>query len=249
MPLICAKPGDGNLCCTRIILHSGGFLKFFHPHTKVVLINDNKCSLLRTGGLYHKTVYYVNKLVYPLADQTVAAHTPAAQDIAENYHVIPEKMHVIYHPLIDIKEVEAAPVEKGHPFVRAKEDGYKLLLTVGRLVPEKAFENLIDAVALVRKEEKVKLIILGEGEQRAFLQEKSNPSNWKMISTFWIYNTGVFFYEERGFVCVVFETGGFRQCAGGSNCMWASLCSHRLRKWWAKGNHGAKWCRKIWRLV
>lgn len=93
-------------------------------------------------------------------------------------------MHVIYHPLIDIKEVEAAPVEKGHPFVRAKEDGYKLLLTVGRLVPEKAFENLIDAVALVRKEEKVKLIILGEGEQRAFLQEKSNPSNWKMISTF-----------------------------------------------------------------
>lgn len=93
-------------------------------------------------------------------------------------------MHVIYHPLIDIKEVEAAPVEKGHPFVRAKEDGYKLLLTVGRLVPEKAFENLIDAVALVRKEEKVKLIIWAKENSVPFCKKKSNPSNWKMISTF-----------------------------------------------------------------
>lgn len=105
-------------------------------------------------------------------------------------------MHVIYHPLIDIKEVEAAPVEKGHPFVRAKEDGYKLLLTVGRLVPEKAFENLIDAVALVRKEEKVKLIILGEGEQRAFLQEKIKSLKLENDIDLFGYTTQVFSFMK-----------------------------------------------------
>lgn len=161
--VVYAAPG---LACTVT-----AFLRIF-CRTKVVLINDNKCSLLLKGGLYHKAVYYANKLVYRFADEVVAAHTPAMEDIAENYPIKPEKMHVIHHPLIDPRVIKAAEPETAHPFVEARNDGYKLLLAVGRLVSEKAFDNLIDAFAVVRQKQKVKLIILGDGEQRDFLQKK-----------------------------------------------------------------------------
>ena len=162
--VIYAAPG---LACTVL-----AFLKIFYPKVKIVLINDNKCSLLKTGGVYHKLVYYVNKFVYRFADEVVAAHTPAMLDIATNYYIHEDKLHVIYHPLIDMEVINATLPEVNHPFVQAKKDGYKLLLAVGRLVQEKAFDDLIDAFARVRKERKVKLLILGEGEQHDLLQEK-----------------------------------------------------------------------------
>lgn len=162
--VIYAAPG---LSCTVV-----AFLKLIYPDSKVVLINDNKCSLLKEGGLYHKMVYYINKFVYRYADKVVAAHTSAMKDIAEHYHIESDRLKMIYHPLIDDRVIEATPPETSHQFVRAKQEGYKLLLAVGRLVPEKAFDDLIDAVAIVRKEKKVKLLILGEGEQRELLQRK-----------------------------------------------------------------------------
>ena len=182
--VIYAAPG---LSCT-----TAAFLKIFYRHTKVILINDNKCSLLKEGGLYHKTVYLANKIVYRFADEVIAAHTPAMRDIAEHYHIRPEKMQVIYHPLIDLNVVNAAEPETAHPFIRTKNDGYKLLLAVGRLVPEKAFDNLIDAFALVREKRKVKLIILGDGEQRELLQNRINEKHLQE-------DVDLFGYTERVF--------------------------------------------------
>ena len=162
--VIYAAPG---LSCTIV-----AFLKIFYSNVKVVLINDNKCSLLKEGGLYHKIVYYTNKYVYRYADMVVAAHDPAMEDIANHYHIKPNRLKMIYHPLIDSHVIEATQPETLHLFVRSKQEGYKLLLAVGRLVPEKGFDELIDAIAIVRKQEKVKLLMLGEGEQHELLQRK-----------------------------------------------------------------------------
>lgn len=162
--VIYAAPG---LSCTVV-----AFLKVFYSDVKVVLINDNKCSLLKEGGIYHKMVYCINKFVYRYADKVVAAHTPAMKDIANYYHIESDRLKMIYHPLIDTRVIGVNQPETSHLFVRSKQEGYKLLLTVGRLVPEKAFDDLIDAIAIVRKEKKVKLLILGEGEQRKLLQRK-----------------------------------------------------------------------------
>ena len=182
--VIYAAPG---LSCTTV-----AFLKIFYRNSKVVLINDNKCSLLKKGGIYHKVVYLANKIVYRFADEVVAAHTPAMRDIIEHFHIKPEKIQVIYHPLIDLSAIDAAEPEMTHLFVQAKNDGYKLLLSVGRLVPEKAFDNLIDAFAIVRQKQKVKLIILGDGEQRDFLQNKINEKHLQE-------DIDLFGYTERVF--------------------------------------------------
>lgn len=159
-----AAPG---LSCTV-----AAFLKFLHPKFRVVLIEDNRCSLLKNGGLYHKAVFFANRLFFRFADAAAAAHTPALRDLLACYHVKKERARVICHPLIDPDVIRAAQPEAEHPFVKAKADGYKLLLTAGRLVPQKAFGDLIDAAAMVRKEQKIKLLILGEGEQREALLQK-----------------------------------------------------------------------------
>lgn len=186
--VIYAAPG---LSCTV-----AAFLRIFYWNSKVVLINDNKCSLLKEGGLYHKAVYLANKVVYRFADKVIAAHTPAMRDIAEHYHIKPEKIQVIYHPLIDLRAVDAAEPETAHPFVQAKKGGYKLLLAVGRLVPEKAFNNLIDAFAIVRQKQKVKLIILGDGEQREFLQNKINEKHLQEDIDLFGYTEAVFSFMK-----------------------------------------------------
>lgn len=161
---ILAAPG---LSCTV-----AAFLKLFYPKSRVVLIEDDKCSLLKHDGLYHKAVYFANQLFYRFADVVAAAHEPAMLDVLGCYGVKKERARVICHPLIDPDAIRAAQPETEHPFVKAKAEGCRLLLAAGRLVPEKAFDDLIDAAAMVRKEQKIKLLILGEGEQRALLQEK-----------------------------------------------------------------------------
>lgn len=159
---ILAAPG---LSCSIL-----AFLKVFHKNIKVILINDNKCSLLLRKTIYHKAVFCLNAILYRFADYIVAAHTPAKEDIIRFYNISPEKIEVIYHPLINLTEINEAVPEQEHPFVELRKKGYKLILAIGRLVPEKAYENLIEAIRYVKKEEKVKLIILGEGEQRKFLE-------------------------------------------------------------------------------
>ena len=161
---ILAAPG---LSCTV-----AAFLKFFHRKARVVLIEDNRCSLLKRDGLYHKAVFLANRLFFRFADAVAAAHTPAMLDVLQCYGVKKERARVVYHPLIEPDAIRDAQPETEHPFVKPKADGYRLLLAAGRLVQEKAFDDLIDAAAMVRKEQKIKLLILGEGEQRALLQEK-----------------------------------------------------------------------------
>lgn len=159
---ILAAPG---LSCSVL-----AFLKIFNKDLKAILINDNKCSLLWKKTVYHKAVFCINAILYRFADYIVAAHTPAKDDIIQWYKISPDKIKVIYHPLIDLTEINEALAEKEHPFIKLKKEGYKLVLAVGRLVPEKAYDNLIKAIQYVKKEEKVKLIILGEGQQRKFLE-------------------------------------------------------------------------------
>ncbi len=159
-----AAPG---LACTVF-----AFLKIFFRNRKVMLINDNKCSLLLNGRMYHKIVYYVNKALYPLADRVIAAHRPALDDIVKNYSIKSSNACMIYHPLIDINAVKAQQPEREHPYISSRKEGEKILLAVGRLVPEKGFEHLIDAVEILNQGAGVKLIILGDGPERERLENR-----------------------------------------------------------------------------
>lgn len=145
------------------------FAKIFRKKSRVVVILDNKCSLLKGKSTYHTVIYYINKWFLTKADAIVAAHRAAGEDIIEHCNIPRSKMHVIYHPLIDSKRIEEAITEIDHPYILAKNE-YKLLVAVGRIVPEKDYINLVSAFSKLRKKIKIKLIIIGEGPLREDIQ-------------------------------------------------------------------------------
>ncbi len=139
------------------------FAKLFSWRSRVIIICDNKCSLLKDGTIYHTLVYYINKVLYRIADRIVTAHTAAKNDIAEHYKISPKLINVIYHPLISMEKINSIRPFKEHPFFATDS---AVLVAVGRLVPEKDFVSLIRAIKIVREYVNVKLIILGDGPEK-----------------------------------------------------------------------------------
>ncbi|MBA2747160.1 MAG: glycosyltransferase [Tatlockia sp.] len=101
---------------------------------------------------------------YPLADGIIAVSRGVADDVAHLANLPPEKVKVIYNPVItpDIGEKAAAPVD--NPWFAPGEP--PVILGVGRLVRQKDFATLIRALAIVRQHTPARLVILGDVDKR-----------------------------------------------------------------------------------
>lgn len=96
------------------------------------------------------------------ADGIVAASRGLADEWAEDAAVPRSRIAAIHNPVVgeDLASLAAAPLH--HPWFR--EDGPPLILGAGRLAPQKDFETLLRAFALVRRRRPARLAILGDGE-------------------------------------------------------------------------------------
>jgi glycosyltransferase involved in cell wall biosynthesis len=105
---------------------------------------------------------------YPWADGIVAVSEGVANDLAQLINIPLEHIQVIYNPIVtpDLFEKSTAFIE--HPWFKSGEP--PVLLAAGRLTVQKAFDVLIRAFAQVRKNHRVRLLILGEGEERLALE-------------------------------------------------------------------------------
>jgi glycosyltransferase involved in cell wall biosynthesis len=105
---------------------------------------------------------------YPWADYVTAVSQGVADDLTKVIGLTQNHVRVIYNPIVtsDLFEKSKRPFE--HPWFRSGEP--PVILGVGRLTGQKAFEVLIEAFAQVRKKQRTRLIILGEGEQRSMVE-------------------------------------------------------------------------------
>lgn len=79
-----------------------------------------------------------------------------------------ERIRVIYNPVITPELFEKADVPVDHPwFVKNQPP---VIIAVGRLIKQKDFQTLIRAFKIVRREQTARLVILGEGGERAELE-------------------------------------------------------------------------------
>ena len=112
---------------------------------------------------------WVVSRLYPLADGIVTVSHGVAEDFAVYTGISPERIKVIYNPIISEQLLHAALEPVSHPFFM---DGQPpVILGVGRLTEQKDFSTLIRAFDIVRKSIPARLIILGEGEERKMLEE------------------------------------------------------------------------------
>lgn len=111
---------------------------------------------------------FTARLLYPFADGIIAVSHGVATDLAQVAGLPPDRIRVIYNPVIqpDMAERANAPVE--HPWFAPGE--LPVVLGVGRFVEQKSFSTLIRAFAQVRKVRPVRLVLLGGGRERSRLQ-------------------------------------------------------------------------------
>ena len=104
---------------------------------------------------------------YGIADALVACSQSVANELTHYIGLPREYIYTIYPPIaLDLFHLAEEPVE--HPWFVDKQ--LPVVLGVGRLTPEKNFETLIKAFALVRQSRPARLVILGEGKERPRLE-------------------------------------------------------------------------------
>jgi glycosyltransferase involved in cell wall biosynthesis len=137
--------------------------------TRVFVRVASTLDVIESGGLRHRVLRSAVRLAYRRAAGVIAVSEGVAADVALRTAVPRELIHTIYNPVVDDDFDRRASDPVDHPWLR---DGAKpVVLGVGRLEPQKDFSTLLRAVALVRTQRDVRLIILGEGAQRAELVE------------------------------------------------------------------------------
>ena len=110
---------------------------------------------------------------YPWAHGIVVVSHGVRDDLADVTSIPRERITVIYNPSVvgaEVRQKAQAPLD--HPWF--KPDQPPVLLAVGRLHVQKDYPTLIRAFAQVRKTRPVRLVILGEGRDRAMLQTLIN---------------------------------------------------------------------------
>jgi glycosyltransferase involved in cell wall biosynthesis len=106
--------------------------------------------------------------LYPGADEIIAVSNGVAEDLAQTTTVPRHRIQVVYNPVVTPELSDKSKVTLDHPWFTP--GAPPVIIAVGRLVPQKAFDVLIRAFSQVRKKRSVRLLILGEGEERPMLE-------------------------------------------------------------------------------
>lgn len=131
-------------------------------------------DLLKT--LDHKRMWRVYpplmKYLYPKSDGVIAISQGVADSLEEGADIKPNDVQVIYNPAVtpDLFELAKEPV--AHPWFRTSQP--PVIIGVGSLRPQKDFETLITAFDLLLEDTDARLVILGEGSERAKLERLAN---------------------------------------------------------------------------
>ena len=141
--------------------------------TKLIVTEQNDLlqALKIDQNIKEKFRPYIVRYLYPYAENIVAISEGVAEDLKTISDGKIKQIIVINNP-IDITDIQQkAEASIQHPWFFQKK--IPVILAVGRLVKQKDFITLLNAFALVRNKMPVRLIILGEGEERAVLENLS----------------------------------------------------------------------------
>lgn len=113
--------------------------------------------------------YRLQPWVYRWADAVVAVSQPIGASLVDEIKIPRDLVHVLPNPTIGPETAALAAEDPGHPWLAP--DQPPVILAVGRLHPLKDHATLLRAFARLRAVREARLIILGEGRERAALEQ------------------------------------------------------------------------------
>jgi len=140
--------------------------------TRVIIRIANTVSIQKRSWLKKKFEHFFLSRIYPWANGLVAVSRSVADDLAQYISMPRERIGYIYNPVITPRMMALANEPLAHPWFESGQP--PVILGVGRLTEQKKFDILILAFARIRTVYPSRLLILGEGEQRANLQALIN---------------------------------------------------------------------------
>lgn len=111
------------------------------------------------------------KLLFPWADGFIAVSKSLALELETFTRLPKRRIRTIYNPVVSRKMSARAREKVAHPWLTdPTQRDFKTLISIGRLVEQKGFDVLLDALFLVRKQHDCRLIIVGDGPLRTDLE-------------------------------------------------------------------------------
>ena len=119
---------------------------------------------------FHAAQRILMPMLYRLPARVVAVSRGVAQRLEAGFGLNGDRVSVVPNP-VDLALVDSGRRE---PHVAVLPAGRRFVLGVGRLVQQKGFDLLIEAYSRVSSRFDVDLVILGEGPERAALQDRAS---------------------------------------------------------------------------
>ena len=136
------------------------------------IVASSHCMLSREARagklLRSRLVPFFARHFYSWADEVVAVSQGVAGDLAQVTGLLRSRIQVICNPVITPRLQVGLQAPLDHPWFQASAP--PVVLAVGRLSVEKDHVTLIRAFARVQAEHATRLLILGEGKERANLE-------------------------------------------------------------------------------
>jgi glycosyltransferase involved in cell wall biosynthesis len=134
-------------------------------------IQASAITASRAGRLYRALIPWI----YPKADVIVAVSQGVGDELVRDFAISPSKVKVVYNPVVSDGLVAQSRREVADPWLNDR--SVPLILSVGRLHPQKDIPTLLRAFALLLKRREIRLIILGEGRWRGEYERLASALN------------------------------------------------------------------------
>lgn len=137
--------------------------------TRLVVSEHNNLTIAARAerSAAGRAVHAAMRWTYLRADGVVAVSAGVADDLARWAALPRARIEVIYNPVVTPALVARAAESPAHPWFG--DGGPPVVIGVGRLTVQKDFATLMRAFALLRADRPSRLVILGEGGERAAL--------------------------------------------------------------------------------
>lgn len=137
------------------------------------LVISERCSIKATPAsenmIMDAIIRVLRRMLYQKSDIIVAVSRDMTKELVEIFPRSEDKIHYVYNPVVGSQLDALAARKPDHPWF--DDEDVPIVLGVGRLTEQKDFVTLIKAFSRVRAQRRVRLLILGEGEDRRKLEQ------------------------------------------------------------------------------